>query len=440
MSHPKRIFRLTRHTLGIAAMLMFLESCAPEQATEVDAYDAPKDSVSSPVIYGSDGRLDLYQVSDDALKRLADSTVALMKNNQLTTRSNQVVIAGDNYGARYGLCATENFREQNSSAFCSGSLVGEDTIITAGHCIQSANDCQNTSFVFGYAVKNSSVLPSTVAAGEVYRCKSIIKQVLKGAGADFAVIQLDRKVTNHTVLPVRTSGEAAVGDQLVVIGHPAGLPTKITTGGKVRSIANAEFLIASVDTYGGNSGSAVFNARTGFIEGILVRGETDFVRSPAGCVISNVCTEEGCRGEDITRISVVRSFIPSIPVTPPQPTPPSTSQRFEVIANLAIPDRNSTGISSQLLVSSVPSSRKVLISVNITHTYIGDLVVKVTSPSGQVALLHQRAGGSADNIIKTYEVTSILGGETQTGAYKITVQDLAFLDKGTLKSWSIEFK
>lgn len=439
MSHHKRIFHFTRYTLGIAAMLIILQSCAPEQATEVDAYDAPKDGVSSHVIYGSDGRLDLYQVSDDALKRLADSTVALVNNNQLTTQGNQVVIAGDNYGTRYGLCTTEKFREQNSSAFCSGSLVGEDTIITAGHCIQSAADCQNTSFVFGYAVKNSSVLPSTVAAGEVYRCKSIIKQVLKGAGADFAVIQLDRKVTNHAVLPLRTSGEAAVGDQLVVIGHPAGLPTKITTGGKVRSIANAEFLVASVDTYGGNSGSAVFNARTGFIEGILVRGETDFVRSPAGCVISNVCTEEGCRGEDITRISVVRSFIPSTPVTPP-PTPPSTSQRFDAVANLAIPDRNSTGISSQLVVSAVPGSRKVFVSVNITHTYIGDLVVKVTSPSGKVALLHQRAGGSADNIIKTYEVTSILGAETQTGAYKIAVQDLALFDKGTLNSWSIEFK
>ncbi len=434
MLNKKRILKIS---LGALTTLMILQSCAAENATEVDVYSASKENVNSHVIYGSDGRLDLYQVSDDTLKRLADSTVALVKNDKLILQGHQVVITGDNYGTRLGLCTSERFREQNASAYCSGALVGEDTIITAGHCIQTVADCQDTSFVFGYAVKTASILPSAVAATEVYRCKSIIKQVLKSGGADYAVIQLDRKVSNHVALQMRSTGESVIGDELVVIGHPSGLPTKVTTGGKVRSISHPEFLVASVDTYGGNSGSAVFNARTGLIEGILVRGETDFVRSTAGCVVSKVCTEEACRGEDITKISVVRPFIPSPPVPPP---PPSTSQRYSAVVNVAIPDRSSTGITHSLNVSSIPGNRKVYISVNITHTYIGDLVVKVTSPSGKVATLHQRAGGSSDNINKTYEITSIFSNEAQAGAYKIAVQDLAFLDKGTLNSWTIEFK
>ena len=55
-----------------------------------------------------------------------------------------------------------------------------------------------------------------------------------------------------------------------------------------------------LDTYGGNSGSPVFNAATHEVEGILVRGETDFT-SNGTCNVSLVCPTSGCRGEDVTR-------------------------------------------------------------------------------------------------------------------------------------------
>jgi hypothetical protein len=423
----------------LLSVLLVIQGCAPA-ATEnnTSTFDQSKPEVSSRVIYGSDGRLDLYQVSDDSLKRLADSTVALIDSGDLSVNGSSVSIKGTPFGTAYQLCSSEKFKEQSTAAFCSGSLVGEDTIITAGHCIQNASDCAKVNFVFGYAVKAASILPTSVASSEVYKCKSIVKQVLTSGSADFAVIKLDRKVSNHAVLPIRQSGAAAVGDPLVVIGHPTGLPTKITTGGKVRSVANADFLIASVDTYGGNSGSAVFNANSGLIEGILVRGETDFVQQ-GNCTVSNVCAEDSCRGEDITRISVVKQYIPSAGVViPPDPQP--TSSKYSVTANLSIPDNKTAGIKSALTADAIPGSRKVYVSVNITHPYIGDLVIKVTSPSGKVATLHSRAGGSVDNINKVYEVTSILGSESKMGVYQIAVQDLAARDVGFLNTWALEFK
>ncbi len=74
---------------------------------------------------------------------------------------------------------------------------------------------------------------------------------------------------------------------LVVIGRPSGLPTKVADGAQVRSV-NDVFLVANLDTYGGNSGSAVFNAVTGVVEGILVRGDTDYVyNAQLGCRVSN---------------------------------------------------------------------------------------------------------------------------------------------------------
>lgn len=423
-------------TPSLLSVILVAQGCAPAATDNTAAFDQNKQEVSSNVIYGSDGRLDLYQVSDDTLKRLADSTVALVENKDLVASGSSVSIKGTAFGSAYNLCSSEKFKEQSTAAFCSGSLVGEDTIITAGHCIQNASDCSSTSFVFGYAVKAASVLPTSVASSEVYKCKSIIKQVLTSGGADFAVIKLDRKVSNHAPLSIRQSGSASVGDQLVVIGHPTGLPTKVTTGGKIRSVANADFLVASVDTYGGNSGSAVFNASSGLIEGILVRGETDFVKQ-GSCNISNVCAEDSCRGEDITKISVVKQYIPTS-VTPPNPEP--AGSKYSVTANLSIPDNKTAGIKSALTADAIPGSRKVYVTVNISHTYIGDLVVKVTSPSGKVATLHSRAGAGADDIKKVYEVTSILGSESKVGVYQIAVQDLAAQDVGFLNSWALEFK
>jgi S1-C subfamily serine protease len=425
---------------SLVTVVLIAQGCAPASTNDTTNFDQSKQEVSSNVIYGSDGRLDLYQVSDDNLKRLADSTVALIANKDLVVSGSSLAIKGSSFGSAYQLCNSEKFREQSTAAFCSGSLVGEDTIITAGHCIENASDCAGVNFVFGYALKAASVLPTSIASNEVYKCKSIIKQVLTSGGADFAVIKLDRKVSNHAPLSIRQSGSAAVGDQLVVIGHPTGLPTKITTGGKIRSVANADFLVASIDTYGGNSGSAVFNASTGLIEGILVRGEQDFVQQ-GSCTVSKVCQEDSCRGEDITKISVLKQYIPNGSTPPVDPPPPvSSASKYAVTANLSIPDNKTAGIKSALSADAIPGSRKVYVSVNITHTYIGDLVIKVTSPSGKVATLHSRAGGGTDDLNKVYEVTSVLGSENKLGIYQITVQDLAARDTGFLNSWILEFK
>lgn len=341
------------------------------------------------------------------------------------------------------LCSDEKFREQDTAAFCSGTLVGPDVVLTAGHCIEDITDCQSTSLVFGFALKSAGVLPKSVSASEVYRCKDIIKTLRVNTGADFAIIRLDRSVANHAPRAVRTEGDVATDASLVVIGHPVGLPTKVTTGGTVRSTSGAGFFVANLDTYGGNSGSGVFNLSTGQLEGVLVRGEQDFV-SRGSCVVSKVCAEGSCRGEDVTKISAIRPFLPAIaepPVTPPI-TPPVTQQpeKFSSNVKIAIPDNNKQGIVSSLQVTSKPEGRKVFVNLNITHTFIGDLVVTLTAADGKVVTLHSRAGGASDNIVKSYEVTSSLAQVNAIGTYKLSLKDLVSRDVGSLEGWSIEFK
>jgi len=265
--------------------------------------------VDGQVIYGTDDRIDLYQTENSKLKAMADSTVALMQAGAVKTEGAVCRLTTEPYGTGNGLCKDEPFYDQVTAAFCSGSLVAPDIIMTAGHCITSESACTGTKFVFGFAVKEKGKMPLTVAASDVYGCKKLLGREQVNDGADWALIKLDRPVSGHVPLKLNMTGVIANKTPIVVIGHPAGLPTKIAGGSEVRDASLNGYFTANLDTYGGNSGSAVFNAKTGLIEGILVRGENDYVYR-GGCRVSNVCTADGCRGEDVTKVSSVTDKLP----------------------------------------------------------------------------------------------------------------------------------
>ncbi|GHA89601.1 S8 family peptidase [Cognatilysobacter bugurensis] len=77
------------------------------------------------------------------------------------------------------------------------------------------------------------------------------------------------------------------------------------------------------------------------------------------------------------------------------------------------------------------------VAVNIVHTYIGDLKVDLIAPDGSVYVLHNRSGGSADNINATYSVN--LSSELKNGTWKLRVNDNYSGDTGYINSWSITF-
>lgn len=285
------------------------------------------------VIYGEDDRQDIYQVTNSRDLDLASSTVVLMNADKLTRSGDQYKISADTFGREFGLCDSEPFKEQPSGGFCSGSLVGEDLIITAGHCIEDASECASTKFVFGYAVAKAGVYPTSTLASEVVGCKEIVARKKEAAGADFALIRLDRKVKNHKPLKINRVPDLKAGDHVGVIGHPSGLPVKVAFGkSEVRDVSTTGYFVANLDTYGGNSGSAVFNTATGLIEGILVRGETDFVYE-GGCRVSNVCKANECRGEDITKIAELVNLIPESRDTPPTPPPSEPTSKWPTMSH-----------------------------------------------------------------------------------------------------------
>ncbi|MFG2233455.1 M28 family metallopeptidase [Streptomyces sp. NPDC048723] len=119
------------------------------------------------------------------------------------------------------------------------------------------------------------------------------------------------------------------------------------------------------------------------------------------------------------------------------PVPPGPS--FENTADVNIPDSPAAAVSSPITVSGVtgnaPATTKV--DVNIVHTYRGDLVVDLLAPDGTVYNLHNRSGGSADNLVQTYTVNA--SSEVANGVWKLRVKDSAAQDVGYINSWKITF-
>jgi subtilisin-like proprotein convertase family protein len=61
--------------------------------------------------------------------------------------------------------------------------------------------------------------------------------------------------------------------------------------------------------------------------------------------------------------------------------------------------------------------------------------VALIAPDGSSYTLHNRTGGSADNIDQTYTVN--LSGEAPNGTWKLRVRDLAAADVGNIDTWTL---
>ena len=147
---------------------------------------------------------------------------------------------------------------------------------------------------------------------QIYFCDEVVANVESEDGADWSLVRLDREVPDHLPLRIRREEKIPDSQSVLVIGHPSGLPAKIAGGAQVRENEENTFFVANLDTYAGNSGSAVINATDFTVDGILVRGELDFV--PEGnCQKSRVCPDDGCSGEDVTRATEFASLVPAVP-------------------------------------------------------------------------------------------------------------------------------
>ena len=103
-----------------------------------------------------------------------------------------------------------------------------------------------------------------------------------------------------------------------------------------------------------------------------------------------------------------------------------------------IPDNDTAGISSVITINDPLTVFATQADINISHSYIGDLIVTLTSPTGTTSTLHSQSGGSADDLIQSYALADF-NGEVATGDWTLYVEDTFAADTGTLNNWSLTF-
>ena len=148
-----------------------------------------------------------------------------------------------------------------------------------------------------------------------------------------------------------------------------------------------------------------------------------------------------------------------LPATLPTGGPGATTSSTANPA-LAIPDDNPTGASSTTTFAGPGIVFDVNATVNITHSYDGDLTATLSAPDGTSVLLFGNVGDLNDNFVNTTlddeAATAIaagtapftgsfrpafplsaMDGKTLAGTWTLTVVDTSAEDTGTLNSWTV---
>ncbi|MBK8172091.1 MAG: trypsin-like peptidase domain-containing protein [Sandaracinaceae bacterium] len=270
--------------------------------------ESPAPFTRAEIVYGHDDRLEVFEHPDVELRRIAaQSIVAIMSPEKITVSGASVSLQGSPLGVDRALCPGERFAEQPTAAECSGTLIDNDLVLTAGHCFDDDGPCSETRFVFGYYYDRPGELHA-IHTDDVYACRRVVVRqliVTDSEVLDYAVAQLDRPVsTGHVPATVSTrTGAIANGDGVAVVGFGSGLPGKIDNGATVVNTRERvlDFFQATLDSFGGNSGSGVFDDSHEVV-GILVRGGEDY-QSVGSCNVVNVVSEDTPVAESVSYVA-----------------------------------------------------------------------------------------------------------------------------------------
>ena len=245
----------------------------------------------------------------------------------------------------------------------------------------------------------------------------------------------DYLVNNATNGVITNPGAGSPNRLLYVVN--SGVPTNdfsvsvAPTAGSVAPGGSASATVSTATTSG--SAQTVALSAAGLPSGATASFSPSSVTSggtSALTIATSASTPAGTYPVTITGTgSVVRTGTYTLTVTGPGGSCTGANG-----ADVTIPD-NTTVTSALTLSCAGNASATSTIAVSIVHTYIGDLVIDLIAPDGSVYNLHNRSGGSADNINTTY--TRNLSAEPRTGAWTLRVRDAASLDTGYINTWTL---
>jgi subtilisin-like proprotein convertase family protein len=112
---------------------------------------------------------------------------------------------------------------------------------------------------------------------------------------------------------------------------------------------------------------------------------------------------------------------------------------------LDIPDDDPLGVTDTIQIKEEGVLSDIEVALDVSHTFIRDLRIELTAPSGHSVFLHNRQGGGADDIKQSYNRTNLVELDELLrlpikGTWSLKLKDLERDDAGTLNSWSLKLK
>ncbi len=265
-------------------------------------------------VYGVDDRELITDSSPYA--HYARAVLSQLREGALNKQGKRFFLKTKSLNEHVGnLCEDTPFRETPTFSYCSAFMVSPELMVTAGHCIEDQQECEETTWAFADQMTSSKEIPSQ----DIVRCEKLVNRLKNSISKnDYALIKISRPISHRPHLNFRTSGVITEDAPLVVIGHPTGLPLISTDQGQIRENDSPFLFKLTSDTFGGNSGSPIINIDTGLVEGILTDGDLDYILDrERGCRTTFKCQEGSCRGENGVRITNIPELVPGM--TPEEP-------------------------------------------------------------------------------------------------------------------------
>ncbi|MGZ3771580.1 MAG: trypsin-like serine peptidase [Bdellovibrio sp.] len=256
-------------------------------------------------VYGEDDRTEPFNVGAKEYE-LSKSIAGRISIDHLVSNGGAFKVTRKTLGEEK--CSKNRFAEQTLGPTCSGFLVRPNILVTAAHCMTTAESCTQNVWVFDYALKTAGDKSYTnVSSEKVYKCKQIISRRYSDFGnIDYAIVELDRPVKDRNFLEMDFSPNSpSMETPTFAVGHPSGLPLKVTLDGRVLRNNNPYSFDTDLDIFQGNSGSPVFDQNTGKVIGITSHGHEDYTRdkNDPTCKIPKICTPaDNCYPSTASRV------------------------------------------------------------------------------------------------------------------------------------------
>ena len=188
---------------------------------------------------------------------------------------------------------------------CSVTLIGPDTVITAGHCLQNIDEEWPTSSVtFDYDSDCDGNAPGgydpifhKVTGYQKFRWDD-------GSGLDYAILQIDIPPGGLGIpaIPIRASFPS-VGEQIFGVHHPNGAVKKLAPPHDTTETVNAVFakdIEVDIDVSGGSSGSGLFDMMGRYVGVLSIGNDCNLFYSASPAILADIAaTPEPAPDQDV---------------------------------------------------------------------------------------------------------------------------------------------